>query len=427
MINKKILILLISVFSMTAFAQSPEKNIAPETLHIDYKASPRPDRIILTWDENNLSTQTVTWRTDTTVSNAKAEIAKVTPYYDFYKTKKEYNATSTTIKAIDETVQYHKVRFSELEPDTYYAYRLKGNRYYSEWVQFKTAPKSADKPYSFIYLGDAQNDLFHLWSRMVREAYKKAPEAKFMLHAGDMINHSENNYEWGEWFEAASFIFKMMPQIVVPGNHEYIKNEEGRKTGITPLYDPQFNFPNNGVEKLGDTNYYIDYLNMRVICLNSNEHLDIQRSWLEEVLKNNTKKWVIVTFHHPVMSSAKDRFNKGVIENWKSVLDKYKVDLVLQGHDHNYGRGSKVDSGLGQWNEDSGTVYVVSVSGRKMYDLGDEPWMEKKAENQQFFQIITIDDSELTYKAYTSDNELFDGFKLNKTEGQNNQLTEITE
>lgn len=62
------------------------------------------------------------------------------------------------------------------------------------------------------------------------------------------------------------------------------------------------------------------------------------------------------------------------------------MDLVFQGHDHNYGRGHKVDSKLGQWNEDLGIVFVVSVSGRKMYEMGDEPWMQKEAENQQFFK-----------------------------------------
>lgn len=180
-------------------------------------------------------------------------------------------------------------------------------------MQFKTAPKSADKPYSLIYLGDAQNDLFHLWSRMVREAYKRAPEAKFMLHGGDVINPLKTITNGENGLKQLFFRFKMMPQVVVPGNHKYIKNQEGLKTGIKTMCDPQFNFLSNGVEKLGDTNYYIDYLNMLVICLNSNEHLDLQRPWLEEVLKNNAKKWVVVAYHHPVMSSAKDRFNKGVI------------------------------------------------------------------------------------------------------------------
>ncbi|WP_162497584.1 purple acid phosphatase family protein [Aureibaculum marinum] len=417
--------LVIWMFTLTIVAQSYEKNLAPKTLDVNYKASPRPDRIILTWSKNDLSTQTVTWRTDTTVTDIEAEIAKVTPDVDFYKNETDYDATSTTFTAIDETVQYHTTTFKNLEPDTYYAYRLKADDYSSEWVQFKTAPKTTDKPFSFIYLGDAQNDLFSLWSRVIRLAYKRAPDAKFMLHAGDMINHSQNNYEWGEWFEAGSFIFKEMPQLTIPGNHEYIKNDEGHKTGITPIYNPQFNFPKNGLAEIGHTNYYMDYLNMRLISLNSNQDLDLQKTWLEDVLKNNTKKWVVVMTHHPVRSPAKGRFNKGVIENWKPLFEKYKVDLVLQGHDHTYGRGNKVNLGYDEKNDYSGTMYVVSVSGRKMYELGNEPWMEAKAENQQSYQIITIDDSILTYKAYTTDDTLFDGFTLTKRKNKDNKVKEI--
>lgn len=423
MIHKIFIVFLL--FSITAFSQPMEKNRAPETLDFDYKASPRPDRIILTWSKNDLSTQTVTWRTDTTVTDIMAKIVKVTPDVDFYREDTTVEVTSTTVKTIDQTVQYHKAVFTDLEPNTYYAYRVKADEFSSEWVQFKTADKNEDNPFSFIYLGDAQNDLLRLWSRVVRMAYKKAPEAKFMLHAGDMINHSQNNYEWGEWFKAASFIFKEMPQIVIPGNHEYVKNDAGHKTGITPLYGPQFNFPTNGLEGLDDTNYFIDYGNTKIICLNSNEEIDKQTDWLEKVLKENDSKWVVVTFHHPVFSTAKDRHNEGINKKWKPLLDKYNVDLVLQGHDHAYGRGTAVQHDDGRSKNPNGPVYVVSVSGRKMYELGDGDWMQKKAENTQTYQVITIDNNELYYKAYTTDDELFDGFKLKKRKGKHNELTEI--
>lgn len=408
-------------------AQPREKNLAPAIQDFNYKASPWPDRIILTWSENDPSTQTVTWRTDTTVHDIEAEIAKVTPYYEFYKDEEDYDARSVTVKTIDETVQYHTATFEDLEPDTWYAYRVKADDYSSEWVQFITPPEEEDESWRFIYLGDAQNDLLRLWSRMVRQAYRAAPDARFMLHAGDLINHAQNNYEWGEWFQAASFIFRMIPQIVVPGNHEYIKNATGHKTGISPLYDPQFNFPDNGMDDLGDINYFIDYLNCKIICLNSNEMIEEQAVWLDEVLSRNHKKWVIVTFHHPVMSAAKDRQNEEVMLQWKPILDKYRVDLVLQGHDHTYGRGNQLNTGLDQWNEESGTVYVVSVSGRKMYESGDLDWMQKKAENQQFYQIISIEDTRLIYKAFTSDDRLFDGFTLDKRNNRKNKFTEISE
>ncbi len=45
-----------------------------------------------------------------------------------------------------------------------------------------------------------------MWSRVIREAYSDAPKAKFMIHAGDLINNAEKDAEWGEWFGAGGWL-----------------------------------------------------------------------------------------------------------------------------------------------------------------------------------------------------------------------------
>lgn len=423
--KKNILLIALALPTYLVFPQDPEKNMAPVNLQITYKASERPDRVILTWEENNLSTQTVTWRTDGQTPYGTAELALVTKKANFYKEKESYPAETVKIDAIDETVHYHKVTFKNLKPGVYYAYRVGYGQFWSEWVQFKTPEEHFTNPFEFIYLGDAQNDLHTLWSRVAREAYQASPKARFIIHAGDLINHSENNYEWGEWFTAAHPFTKMVPQIAAPGNHEYIKNKEGRKIGLTPLWNPQFNFPKNGPPALEDTVFYIDYLNCRIITLNSNENIEEQALWLENVLKGNNKTWVIVTFHHPLISAAQGRANDELMKLWKPLLDNYRVDLVLQGHDHVYGRGSNLNSGLNLWDENSGTVYVVSVSGRKMYPLSNHTWMEKKGENMQLYQVLTVYKNKILYKAYTTDNEVFDAFEIKKRHKKTNKFKEL--
>lgn len=374
----------------------------------------RPDRILLSYATNDVLRPTVTWRTHLGHLNSRLELATVGPKVDFYEKPIVVEASSESIATIDEEVLYYRADLPKLQANQQYAYRVGNGVYWSEWIQFDIPNPKIDQPIKFIYLGDAQNDLFPLWSRVVRQAYAKAPDAHFMLHAGDMINHSQNNYEWGEWFAATSFISKEIPQFVVAGNHEYIKDSEGKKTGLTPLFDVQFNQPNNGLEHLRETNYYFDQGNFRLIVLNSNQSIEEQAIWLEELLSNTSKKWVVVSFHHPVVSAAQGRMNEGILKHWKPIMDKYKVDMVLQGHDHTYGRGNNVQSGLGEWDEDSGTVYVVSVSGRKMYGISDHIWMQKKAENIQTYQVISIDGDELIYESFTTDGKLFDGFTLKK-------------
>lgn len=58
---------------------------------------------------------------------------------------------------------------------------------------------------------------------------------------------------------------------------------------------------------------------------------------------------------------------------WKPLLDKYNVDLVLNGHDHSYARGHVP---IRTTDKDEvnglGTVYVTSVSGPKQYKTDSE-------------------------------------------------------
>ena len=69
-------------------------------------------------------------------------------------------------------------------------------------------------------------------------------------------------------------------------------------------------------------------------------------------------------------------------------------------------------------------MYVVSVSGPKMYSLQRYDFMERQAENTQLYQIIHIDGDELRYEARTAIGELYDAFTLRKQAGTINQLIE---
>lgn len=86
-------------------------------------------------------------------------------------------------------------------------------------------------------------------------------------------------------------------------------------------------------------NSYGDYQDSRIISLNSMQAPGEQKAWLEKVLKDNPRKWSIVTFHHPIYSASARRDNSSLREAWKPLFDQYNVDLVLQGHDHTYARG----------------------------------------------------------------------------------------
>jgi 3',5'-cyclic AMP phosphodiesterase CpdA len=382
-----------------------------------------PDRILLSWEGGPATSQAVTWRTDDTVKRAFAEVAEAEDGPLFGFKARRVDAVTSPLETNLGSAHFHSAVFKDLKPKTKYAYRVGDGENWSEWSQFTTA---ADKPepFAFVYFGDAQNELKSLWSRVVREAYRDAPKAAFMLHAGDLVNRAANDAEWGEWFYAASHIHRMVPCIATPGNHEYASGDDGRM--LAAHWRPTFAFPENGPEGLKETVYWIDYQGVRVISLNSNEKQEEQVAWLEQVLGDNPNRWTVLTFHHPIYSASKGRDNASLRAKWQPVFDKYRVDLVLQGHDHAYARSGlmtqNVPTGATNFDSKAGTLYVVSVSGPKMYTLDREPFMRRGAEYTQLYQIITIDGDELRYEARTATGRLYDAFTLRKREGQPNEL-----
>jgi len=400
-----------------------EKTIAPSPTtvkkHYNY-----PERIILTWKNNPATSQAVTWRTDASVSQAFAEIALADPSPNFGKNSEKCQAETTEIYTEDGLVNYHSVNFINLLPQSLYAYRVSSGEIWSEWFHFRTANNRPD-PFLFIYLGDAQDEIFSLWSRVVRSAYSYAPKASFMIHGGDLVNQANSDQQWSEWFKAGGWIFAMMPSIPVVGNHEYEK-DKNNDYRVSKYWRPQFMLPEHLAGGLEELVYYIDYQGVRIIALDSDsdKRLIDQARWLEDLLKDNPNKWTIVTFHHPIFSSTKKRDNKILRNLWKPIFDKYKVDIVLQGHDHIYARGRNLQNNRTLFNYESGSMYIVSVSGPKMYKLDPNRWMDRAAENTQLFQVISITKNTLHYEAVTVTGELYDSFDLIKREGASNLLVE---
>lgn len=411
-----------------------------------YAPSLVPDRIILTWTDDPSTTQAVTWRTSVEATKGVAEIAVAGSGPDFVKESKSFKANSQALLSDISTAHFHTVQFKDLTPKTKYAYRVGDGVNWSEWFHFTTASDKPD-PFSFIYFGDAQNDVRSMWSRVIREAYGDAPDASFFIHAGDLINSAEADAEWGQWFAAGKWLNGMIPSVAVPGNHEQGKDADG-KGRLTHHWRPTFAFPTNGPVGLEESCYTFVYQGVRFIALDTNRQKNEQAEWLDKILSKNKCRWTICTFHHPIFSTKKDRDNKALRGSWKPIFDKHKVDLVLQGHDHTYGRtgletplvdkkgnlieqksaenptDKNVPSGLNKRDEQTGTVYVVSVSGTKMYSMKKQTFMKRHAENTQLYQIIHIDGDQLRFEARTAIGELYDGFTLNKRKGQLNELIE---
>lgn len=413
---KKVCFITLLSFS---FAQAQE--------HKPYTPTAFPDRLIMGYQGSVATSQSVNWRTDSTVSKSVAAIVEADASPDMVAKAQTIDAHTQKVVLEGKTVHYHSAHFKNLKPATQYAYRVGDGTHWSEWFHFTTA-QSKPAPFSFLYFGDAQNDIRSLWSRAIRGAYAKLPNVQLILHAGDLINSSNTDWQWGEWFEAGGWINGMIPTLAVPGNHEYFKMEDGNRR-VSYHWRPSFVLPENGPQGLTETAYYLDYQGTRFISLDSqgalldSSVLDKQASWLLDVLKNNPNRWTIVMHHHPVYSTSKGRDNDEWRDRMEPIYRKHGVDLVLQGHDHTYGRGLNMPLGKSRKQPD-GPIYVVSVSGPKMYEIGLQNWMDRAASNIQLFQTIQVSQDTLKYQSYAVTGEKYDAFELIKNAKGKNRLVD---
>ena len=392
-----------------------------------HRPTPLPDRVVLTWSGDPTNSIDITWRTDTRAAESMVEYARADGLVGNMREGEVSHASRVDGSKQEFTsdlgaCHIHSVRLENLESATMYAYRVGDGKHWSEWFQFRTASDS-DKPFTFVYFGDAQNAIRSLWSRVIREANQHAPRAAFMLHAGDLINEDDSDAEWGEWFGAGSWLNGMIPVIATPGNHEY--NDD---YGLSKHWRPQFAFPLNGPPGLEESVYWLDYQGARIVSLNSNERIKEQCDWLRSVLSDGTRpKWTIVTFHHPIYSASKGRDNPEIRAAWRRIIEEHGVDLVLQGHDHAYARsglGGPTNVAEGVRHRSRNTVYVVSVSGPKMYPLQDRWKVSRQASGVQLFQVIRVSSEQLRYEARLATGELYDAFTLDKGEDGGASLTE---
>ncbi len=402
--------------------------LSAQTAENPYTPALFPDRVILNITEDPSTSAAINWRTSDTVTVSYAEIAIAEADPRFVSKAQRYTAQTERLEwEGTPPSHYHSVIFKDLQPNTKYAYRVGKGDFWSEWFHFTTAGKPGE-PFSFIYYGDVQVNMRSLWSRVAREAYAKAPHARLAMYAGDLINRANRDVEWGEWFQAGGFFHAMIPGFPTPGNHDHYDDANGKNT-ISGFWRPQFTLPENGPKGLEETCYYADVQGVRFISLNSDQaeesdaFLSAQASWLEGVLRNNPNKWTCITFHHPIFSPKSTRDNKRMRSTFKPMFDKYKVDLVLQGHDHTYARGMMKIPMEGN-SQPSGTMYVVSVSGPKMTNNHVEkaPWMDRKAIYTQLYHVVDIDGDTLRFRTYTATSELYDAFDLIKQKGKANKL-----
>ncbi len=278
---------------------------------------------------------------------------------------KEFTGTSKEYKKIDDVTYYaNKVTITELKENTTYYYQCLVDGKWTSVKKFKTGDISN---FSFLYVGDpqigaskgqtptesseaqsadiaARNDAFS-WNKTLTAAISEHSDVDFIVSAGDQINNTGDDN--GQEREYAGFlsadVLSNVPVAPTIGNHD----------SKFANYQNHFNVPNAYTEEQNATpagnDYYYTYGDVLFIVLNTNNYNCADHEALikkaEQAAPN--AKWKIVTFHHDIYGSGYDHSDSdGIVLRTQltTLLDKYDIDVVLQGHDHTYSRSYMLTS-----------------------------------------------------------------------------------
>src|SRR6478736_2728819 len=219
------------------------------------------------------------------------------------------------------------------------------------------------------------------------------------------------------------------------------------------------------LEAAGETyprmaNFSYNYGNAHWTFLDSNPYVDWTDKSLIEWVTNDLASakdatWKFVVFHHPGINSSREHYEQQHMRLLSPIFDEAKVDVVFNGHVHNYqrsypmkfipdkkgtllvgGKENKTVRGRvvnGRWTLDKifdgekdttpeGVLYIITgAGGQELYnpEQNDDPdsWQKfthKFVSNVHSLTIVDVDGKTLTLSQRAADGRELDKIKITK-------------
>ena len=365
----------------------------------------------------------------------------------------EFKGTATEINRSNQKNTYkasNKVTVEGLfEENTTYYYSYTDDVKNPNWSEVQSYTTKKTTNFQTILVGDPQIgasgsqgqgtaddiniavDTFN-WNKTLEQAKITAPNASFILSAGDQIDYAGTDSSDGKNVRESEYagftypaLLRMLPLATTVGNHESKGTD----------YKYHYNNPNSE-DGLGSTNsgsdYYFSYGNVLFISLNSNNRNTVEhRELLKKAVESNPDaKWKVVMFHHDIYGSGQphsDTDGANLRALFAPLMDEFGIDMCLTGHDHSYARSYLMADGTAIQYDDSvainpeGTLYIAagSASGSKFYKLATtKQYYIAERSNTQIPTFSTIDfsDESIVIKTYDyNGNKYADDYTLYKT------------
>jgi len=287
------------------------------------------------------------------------------------------------------------VRIRGLQSGRKYFYRVTAGDFRSPICSFTTLP--TEGPFTFCVYGDTRtNPGDHETVVWLIEARKSA----FVLHLGDLVEDGRDAARWWpEFFQPAVSLIAGTCVFTATGNHEY----------ESELYYSYFGSHD------GKPWYSFDCANAHFTMLDSCVPLyggSEQYAWLEDDLASTKQRWKFVAFHHPLYSTGIHGNELTLRLALNPLFERYGVDLVFNGHEHDYERTVPIASKFGN---NHPLVYVVSGGGGAPRFVPAGGYFTATKLSDLNYCVVAIDGDRLRFDAYDGHDRSIDNLEIVKS------------
>lgn len=374
----------------------------------------------LTWSQNPMTTQTITWQTGTVDDKQFLE------YKDVLETASMLYKVRGTVEPFytDEGLYYiHSATLDNLIPGHKYVYHIGDGDNWNKEGSFQTETAMTNV-FTFLLFGDSQSSDYNEWSKTFGQAVLQTSDAKFFINVGDLVDNGQQYAQWKSWFAAISGYSNQIPVVPVVGNHETYTLIPEKKFSLPIYFTQQFKVGQNGPEGLKGQVYSFDYGNAHFVILDSQigeerkflpDSLERQQAWLAKDLAATDKLWKFVFIHRPAYHNRQaESLPDPKTAAFVPIFDQYGVDVVFSGHDHVNKHTLGLKAGMVQA---PGTVYMTAGrSGTKSYNTMEaKDWDAVYLDPAQpTFNVVKVNGNTFTVNVYQQDGTLIDSWNLVK-------------
>jgi len=292
-----------------------------------------------------------------------------------------------------------EVTISGLKPGLVYHYRVTskpggdGTESCVASGSFAT-PRPDEKSVSFAVIADTHN-----YKRAADLAERiEIEQPHLILLAGD--------YNKAKAGLSAPYrkVLSRIPIYFARGNHDPVAKHKQFVAMPGPGKDLYYSFRRGGVLFLS-----VDTNDRKGLQPGGDQH-----KWLESELKNSKETWKFVFQHHPIYSAWGGKMDIR-LDGERKLLEKYNVDVVFQGHMHNYDRSfplrdqKPVAPG-------KGVVYITASGACGGYEKFPHPhrlsFIARQWPGAPFLGMCTVNGKHATIQFTTAAGLLFDSLKL---------------